>query len=122
MDETQRSLNRGSHVNSPVPGENHPGRWLRGGRADGFTDVGSVAFPVCKDQQRELHKCWDQAQEREGREEPTLLLGSCLGNRVGVGQQTLPEVIEGSRMWREKVSQEHGGVKEINTIISPATF
>lgn len=113
---------QGKPRNSPVPGENHPGRWLRGGRADGFTHIGSVAFPVCKDQQRELHKCWDQAQEWDGREEPTLLLGSCLGNRVGAGQQSLPEVIEGSWMWREKMSQEHGGVKEINTIISPATF
>lgn len=68
MDETQQSLNRGSHMNSPAPGEEHPGRWLRGGRAEGFTDFGSFAFPVCRDQQRELHKCWDQAQEGRGGE------------------------------------------------------
>ncbi|RLW07624.1 hypothetical protein DV515_00003555, partial [Chloebia gouldiae] len=63
---------------------------------------------VCKDQQRELHKCWDQAQEWEGREELTLLLGSCLGNTARAGQQSLAGVTEGSWMWREKASQEHG--------------
>lgn len=114
MDE---SLSWGSHVTAQCQVKS---RGLRAGRADGFTEFGSAAFPVCKDQQKELHKCWDQAQEWEEREELTLV--SCLGNMVRAGQKNLAEVIKGSWMWGEKVSQEHGGVKEINTIISPATF
>lgn len=121
MDETQQSLKRGSQVTA----QSQVKTTLAGGSGEEELMVsifGSIPFSVCKGQQRELHKFWDQAQEWEGREELTLLLGSCLDNTVRAGQQSLPEVIEGSWMWREKVSQEHGGVKEINTIISPATF
>ena len=74
------------------------------------------------DQQRKTRNYSDQAQEWEGRWELTLLLGSWLGNRARAGQQSLVEVSELSWMWRKNVSPEHGGVKEIDTIISPATF
>lgn len=98
--------------NSPAPGEEHPGRWLRGGRADAVTDFGSFAFAVCKDQQRELHKCWDQAQEWEGREELTLLLGSCLGNTERDSKAVLESLKEAGcggrsepRTWRGEGNQ-----------------
>lgn len=84
MDERQQSLSWGSHITAQCQVKT---RGLRAGRADGFTDLGSAAFPVWKDQQRELHKGWDQAQEWEEREELTLV--SCLGNTVRAGQKTL---------------------------------
>jgi len=49
------------------------------------------------------------AQEWDGRWELTLLLGSSLGDGARAGQQSLVEVRRVSRVWRRKVSQEHGG-------------
>lgn len=84
----------------------------------GLQTLAALLFPYAKVGREKLFKYLDQAQKWEERWELTLLLSSCLGNRARARQQSLVEVTKLDM----NLSQEHGEVKKINTIISSVTF